>query len=816
MKTLLALIILLLLLFVSESQATTRYVANSCSGQPTPCHTSISAALSAAATNDTILIRNGTYTETISHTQGPTGPLTIAAYPGNCVTSGVIGPGVSCETVTLNGNAGAGAALVESKASYTFDGLTLDAHNAQYGVQTWGNNAILKNMDIHDATNAGAGSFPFAGMGVEITENVSGTQILNTKIHDNGLHMDTNGDGRAGHGVYYQGSNGIIDGSEIYNNGHEGIQLYCNVGGSDCPSGTSNSNNIIKNSRIHDNGQLVADCGITAFSNLPGAKPHIIYNNLIYNNKGNGLCLDNQAGSGQISYSNTIYNNGLSNGGFGISLGHGSGHIVKNNIVWSNPTDLYDFGVGGSVTASNNLCASVSGSWGSPCNITSNPNFVNPAGNDFQLNSTSPAIDHGAALGSPYNVDFAGVSRPQPPGGSWDIGAYEFGGALVVTITGSSTSCTLSNCIVSGPATGGSIVFSGTTTATSAGAVTFSTDRGSSGNAAWSPGSGWTTDPVPLKSGTNHVTITSTDASSNMGSASIVVTYEPTFPGNSLVAAYGFEEADGVAPVDSTPNCKPCNTGTLVGSPTHATGKYGTGLQLNGTTQYVTVNDSNSLDFTQSFTISAWVNSAVAAASVFKIIVAKNSSANSGGPQHPYELFSSVQGYCGDGGVSGFVTINGNGLDTNTSNACNSSPLQPNTWTHLAITYDGVNGGGLKLYEQGVLVQTTAVSGYMEPSSNNLMLGNSEFGAELFFGILDEIRIYNYAIPVSTAAENVTPGAACFLSSGVQTNIARPSIIGDMNCQIIPPTIPPTGVVISWGADKNPVFGADKTVIFGQ
>jgi hypothetical protein len=50
--------------------------------------------------------------------------------------------------------------------------------------------------------------------------------------------------------------------------------------------------------------------------------------------------------------------------------------------------------------------------------------FVNLTGYDLHLDVTSPAIDAGVTLGSPYNVDKDGIARPQ--GSAFDIGAYEF------------------------------------------------------------------------------------------------------------------------------------------------------------------------------------------------------------------------------------------------------------------------------------------------------------------------------------------------------------------------------------------------------
>src|SRR5262249_9054298 len=58
---------------------------------------------------DTLYIRSGTYNEVIDdrfqtvNSGTASQRITIAAYPGNCSTPGVIGPGGGCEKVTING-----------------------------------------------------------------------------------------------------------------------------------------------------------------------------------------------------------------------------------------------------------------------------------------------------------------------------------------------------------------------------------------------------------------------------------------------------------------------------------------------------------------------------------------------------------------------------------------------------------------------------------------------------------------------------------------------------------------------------------------
>jgi hypothetical protein len=73
-----------------------------------------------------------------------------------------------------------------------------------------------------------------------------------------------------------------------------------------------------------------------------------------------------------------------------------------------------------------------------------------PALGDLRLNTGSPCIDTGTALGSPYNTDYDGNSRPS--GSGWDIGAYEYGSGApepdttppVIVTTGPATALTCS------------------------------------------------------------------------------------------------------------------------------------------------------------------------------------------------------------------------------------------------------------------------------------------------------------------------------------------------------------------------------------
>ena len=75
-------------------------------------------------------------------------------------------------------------------------------------------------------------------------------------------------------------------------------------------------------------------------------------------------------------------------------------------------------------------------------------------------------------------------------------------------------------------------------------------------------------------------------------------------PGQSLVAAYGFNEGTGTTLLDQTGKG---HTGTITGATWTAQGKFGSALTFDGVNDWVTVNDANDLDFTTGMTLEAWV-----------------------------------------------------------------------------------------------------------------------------------------------------------------------------------------------------------------
>jgi hypothetical protein len=72
--------------------------------------------------------------------------------------------------------------------------------------------------------------------------------------------------------------------------------------------------------------------------------------------------------------------------------------------------------------------------------------------------------------------------------------------------------------------------------------------------------------------------------------------------------------------------------------------------------------------------------------------------------------------------------------------------LPANSWSHLALTYDGTT---LRLYVNGVQVSSLAQTGDIATSANPLQIGGDSSYGQFFAGTIDEVRVYNIALNLS-------------------------------------------------------------------
>jgi len=280
-------------------------------------------------------------------------------------------------------------------------------------------------------------------------------------IEDNHIHhiSGTSGQGIDADGFGTVEWRHVIRGNRVHDCGYAGVQLE------------NTFDSIVENNIIHDTGKIgvgVINYGWTIPS--PGndkceaggennqygdtdgdndcegdITENIIRQNLIYRAGDYGGVVSFRAGGLKV-WSNTIHNSN----GPGIYLDSGvefcpeieiRGNIISTNdraeiaiydvdsLVADDHNLLYHTGPGEVYTINRSgyslsqYQATTGKGLGS---IEADPRFVNPWGNDFHLQSRSPAIDASVDIGLATDLD----ENPTPLGAGYDIGVYEYGASV--------------------------------------------------------------------------------------------------------------------------------------------------------------------------------------------------------------------------------------------------------------------------------------------------------------------------------------------------------------------------------------------------
>src|SRR5262245_53987834 len=190
------------------------------------------------------------------------------------------------------------------------------------------------------------------------------------------------------------------------------------------------------------------------------------------------------------------------------------------------------------------------------------------------------------------------------------------------------------------------------------------------------------------------------------------------------VAAYAFDEGNGLSLNDSSGNG---NNGAVKNAAWTATGRFGGALLFNGSSSTVVIPDRASLDLSAAMTLEAWLNPSTVSAPAGLLAKAQR-----GGPS--YALYAS------DGTGFSNAQLNVGGVERSVSDPW----ITPtNQWNFLAATYDGRE---VRLYGNGVLVETVALSGPVGLNDNALTIGGNTTLGGFFRGQIDNVRVYARAL----------------------------------------------------------------------
>jgi hypothetical protein len=266
--------------------------------------------------------------------------------------------------------------------------------------------------------------------------------------------------------------------------------------------------------------------------------------------------------------------------------------------------------------------------------------------------------------------------------------------------------------------------------------VTFKVDGTTIGSEDTTSPYSVTWDTTTASNASHNLTAVARDAAGNTTtSTTVAVTVSNTAPPppTGLVAALGFDEPTGTTATDGSG----ANNPGAINGPTRTTsGKFGGALSFDGSNDIVTVADSNSLDLTNGMTLEAWVRPT--AVNAWRTIMLKE---RTGG------LVYAMYGNTDTNRPSGHTFIGASEFDTR-----GTAQLAANTWTHLATTYDGLN---LRLYVNGVLASSKAVTGSMTASTGALRIGGNTIWSEWYSGLIDEVRVYNKALTATEVGQDM-------------------------------------------------------------
>src|SRR5262249_54057381 len=135
-----------------------------------------------------------------------------------------------------------------------------------------------------------------------------------------------------------------------------------------------------------------------------------------------------------------------------------------------------------------------------------------------------------------------------------------------------------------------------------------------------------------------------------------------------------------------------------------------------------------SLTLTSGMTLEAWVNPSSVASAWCDVIMKGNDN---------YYLMATSNNNSLSAGGGKF------GGESTTTKAFGTSLLPTNTWSHVAVTYDGA---AIRLYVNGAQVSSVARTGPITTSTDPLRIGGDPFYGQYFQGTIDEVRIYNRAL----------------------------------------------------------------------
>ena len=212
---------------------------------------------------------------------------------------------------------------------------------------------------------------------------------------------------------------------------------------------------------------------------------------------------------------------------------------------------------------------------------------------------------------------------------------------------------------------------------------------------------------------------------------------------NGLLAWFGMDTLSGSNVNNLAVTANHSNSGALIGGTTMVTGKFGRGLQFDGTDDYVNVGSESMFDLTGYITVSAWIKPNAGA----RKIVSKSDGGTTG---FDFDINGFVTGnidFCAFTAASNYLCRGG-------------GPITNGAWQHVVGVFDKDLSGNsrVKVYINGVdKTSTTNAVGTLTTMALNdypVTIGTrSGVTPPYYNGSMDDVRIYSRALSAREVAD---------------------------------------------------------------
>jgi parallel beta-helix repeat protein len=276
----------------------------------------IAGGLACMGPGDTVIVKNGTYAESINHDQLVSG--TASAY--TTIKAENVGEVTLVPPSTGSASTDFGVWFY-GKRFINFDGFVIDGSNLlSFGIliNTTSNTKVpssfitLSNLEVKDVPMASC-------LMITGTPSSGNVTVRNSKFHHCGLKQMIGAKPTLvplWHGLYIAGHSNLVERNEIYNNAGHGYHQARQ-------SNSDQHNNIARYNFIHHNGSRCAIIG--------SGDNNVFDHNICANNDKDGIAIASGSPDNNQVYNNTFYNNG----GRCIQIS-GTNNKVRNNLCLSN------------------------------------------------------------------------------------------------------------------------------------------------------------------------------------------------------------------------------------------------------------------------------------------------------------------------------------------------------------------------------------------------------------------------------------------------------------------------------------------------